>query len=601
MKKATVTLAMLLTAAFIFAQQIRFKQTSMNLVEPSILYDANGDLVIAMTSEDDPNCSASCANTGMSNIIVTKRKTDGTLIWNKSFNFSDVDRAMHIANDGNNVVVLGNVHRTVTVGTKRNYEHNPVVFVLDQNGTMVKGKRIYASLSQGYYSMDFVASHITPDGTGGYIVTGVSNDQVEDCFISNNVVKIPTVVRLDASLNVVWSRHMLHPNAPTDHPYVSANHALMDPNHDIVYITGQDRASDGTGSSRPVAFVTALNISTAATVWHKSYGMEFDDHRYYGVKLLYNEKEENLVWLLRAAVDQGIGADGVFGIAEVNPGSGAVSNYMIHSIEEGVVSDMELLEEGIIGVNSLTSKDNQTLVGVDWPGNNAIFCSLYIGTDPSPNVSLCNAPYFELNTSIAMFYPKNLAVNVNQEIHTITTGLPFAGKETIQLTNFSIDGQMGAHFPFPSGPTICNTGEWEYSSASMTLVEVVDGIVGETPTFTTESVPGGDFVTVTMDDCYSGMFADVLMDVEEAVTENGEKVLFPNPVQQGGSIFLNVGLAEGDIDYLIFAMDGRKVLSGSVNDSENHEISVEGLFPGVYLLRWSDQTGNSNALELVIE
>lgn len=601
MKKATVTLAMLLTAAFIFAQQIRFKQTSMNLVEPSIVYDANGDLVIAMTSEDDPNCGASCTNTGMSNIIVTKRKTDGTLIWNKSFDFSDVDRAMHIANDGENVVVLGNVHRTVTVGTKRNYEHNPVVFVLDQNGTMIKGRRIHASLSQGYYSMDFVASHITPDGTGGYIVTGVANDQVEECFISSNVIKLPTVLRLDANLNVVWSREIGHPFAPTHHNYVSVNHALMNPNEDVVYITGQDRVADGMGSSRSVAFVSALNITTAATIWHKSYGMEYNDHRYYGVKLLYDEGNDALAWLLRPAVEYGVGVKGVFGIAEVDPSSGSVSNSVVHTCEEGIVSDMEFIEDDVLAVNSFVSEDNQTIVGVDWPSNNAIFSSIYLGDDANPNASLCNAPYFEMNTGVAMFYPKNMAVLPYAEIYTLTQGSPFAGKKTIQLSNFSSNGQMGAHLPFPAIPSVCNSVGWLYSSFDMTVVDVEDGIIGESIEFTTEDVPGGDFATITIDDCNSGTFVDVLMDVEEAVTENGEKVLFPNPVQQGGSIFLNVGLAEGDIDYLIFAMDGRKVLSGSVNDSENHEISVEGLFPGVYLLRWSDQTGNSNALELVIE
>jgi len=594
-------LAVLLLATSGFAQQIRFKQTAQNLVEPTIVYDNNGDLIIAMTSEDDPNCGASCANTGLSDIVVTKRTTGGTLIWSKSFNFSDVDRAMHIANDGNNVVVLGNIHRSVTAGSHRNYEHNPVVFVLDQNGTMIKGKRIHASLSQGYYSMDFVASHITPDGTGGYIVTGVANDQVEECFISSNVIKLPTVLRLDANLNVVWSREIGHPNAPTHHNYVSVNHALMDPNEDVVYLTGQDRVADGMGSSRPVAFVTALNIVSATTIWHKSYGMEHNNHRYYGVKLLYDEKEENIAWLLRPAVEKGIGKEGIFGMAEIDPASGGVSNYMVHTFEEGVVCDMEFLEEGIIGVNSLSSKDNQTLVGVDWPGNNAVFCSLYTGVDPNPNASLCNAPYFEMNTSIAMFYPKNMAVDFNEEIFTITAGLSFAGKETVQLSNFTIDAQMGAHFPFPIGPTICNTGEWVYGTSSMTLVDVADGTVGRAPDFTSEDVPGGDVVSITIDDCNSGVFADVLTDVEDMSVDNLHDGVFPNPVREGGSIRLNTNSANGMISYQIFAMDGRKVLDSSIEEGGSRTVSLEGLFPGIYLLRWNDQTGNSNAIELIIE
>lgn len=593
-----MTLIALFLTSMVFAQQFRFQQASKNLVDPTVVYDNNGDLVIAMTSEDDPSCGSSCTSTDQSNIVVTKRTTVGTLVWSKSFNFSDVDRAVHITKEGDNVVVLGNVHKNIS-SSMRSYEYNPVVFVLDANGTLVKGKSIYVPYFQGNDPVDFVASHITTDGAGGYIVTGAITDQNDQCFNSSNVIRIATVIRLDASLNVLWAKHMFYPSASAYHPYVSANHALMDPSGGVVYVTGQDRVAYGAGGalSRPVAFVTAMDVSSGNTVWHKSYTMAYNEHSYYGVKLLF-DNSGSLAWLLRPAVVKGVGQKGLFGIAEVDPSSGSVSNYNVHSCEEGVASDMEFIEDNVLGINSLTSKDNQVLVGVSWPANNAIFTSLYTGQDPSPNSSLCNAPYFELNTSVALFYPQNMTIGSEGTIHTVTAGFAVAGKQTVQLSNFSSLGQMGTHAA-NCGLSTCNTCHWDPRTYPMTKENEEDGeAVGSYP-FDTDNVPGADIIVVTRDVCNSGVFADVLMGVEE--TGHSSTELFPNPVKAGAAVYLSTRNAQGKVDYLIYAMDGRKVSSGSLDGEGKHAISTKGLFPGAYILRWSDEVGGSDVQELVIE
>jgi len=598
MKRVQLTLAVLFLTSLAFAQQLRFQQASKNLVDPTIVYDRNGDLVIAMTSEDDPSCGSSCTSTDLSNIVVTKRTTGGTLVWSKSFNFSDVDRAVHITNEGDNVVVLGNVHKSIS-SPMRSYEYNPVVFVLDQNGALVKGKSIYVPYFQGNDPVDFTASHITTDGTGGYIVTGAITDQNDQCFNSSNVIRIATVIRLDASLNVTWAKHMFYPSAPAYHPYVSANHALMDPGGGLVYVTGQDRVVDGVGGtqSRPVAFVTAMDLATGSTVWHKSYTMAYNEHSYYGVKLLF-DNSGNLAWLLRPAVVKGIGQDGFFGIAEVDPSSGAVSNYNVHSFEEGVVSDMEFIEDNVLGVNSLTAMDNQILVGVSWPANNSIFSSLYSGQDPDLNSSLCNAPYFELNTSITLFYPKNMTIGSEGAIHTVTAGFAVAGKETVQLSNFNSLGQMGTHSP-NCGLSTCNTCGFRYNTYPMTKEDEEDGeAVGSYP-FETDNVPGADITVITRDVCNSGVFADVLLAVDETGVTTTK--LFPNPVKEGAALYLSTSSAQGNVAYSVYSMDGKNVLNGSLNAEGKHSISTKGLFPGAYILRWSDEIGGSDVQEFVIE
>jgi len=603
--KKNITSMLLLTmlCSFSFAQQDRFRQASRNLVDPTMTYDAGGDLVIAATSEDDPNCGTSCTATGQSSIVVTKRNTAGGLIWNKEFNFSAVDRAMHIENDGQGVVVLGTIHKSIT-STIRSYEYNPVVFVLDANGVMTKGKSIYVNYSPtGNTPYDFVGSFITPDGSGGYILTGTISEDNDQCFTSSNVIRLSIVVRLDANLNVLWSRFIHHPGTTAYHRHVSANHALMSADNSTVYVTGQDRVVDGTGD-KPVAYVAALNVNTGNQIWHKAYDMIYGGKPYYGVKLLW-DNSGSLAWFLRPALVNGVGVQGIYALAQVSPGTGSVSNARIHQFEFGVPSDAEFLDDELLVVSSMAAADNQVLSGVDWPANNTIWNTIYLGPDANPNQSLCNAPYFEMSQSIALFYPQNLAVEYGQNTFVVNAGYVYAGKETITLNEFDVNGQFPVHLPDcldPPGINDCESCAWAIKDFAMDVTGLDEEVeIAEAYPFNTQIVATGDAATILKDDCVNGVFAEVLNGISDSeITDTHEGIVYPNPVINN-RFTMDMRGYSSNVVYNIYNLQGRVVKNGQFNTEKPIEIELDGLIPGSYLLQWNTVAGDSGYIKLVVD
>lgn len=591
------------------AQQHRFRHANSNLLEPSIAIDQNGDVVIATTTADDPSCTGSCTSTGSSDIVVTKRDLSGNDIWSKKFNFSDVDRAVHVAEDGDDYVVLGVVEEPI-ISTTRAYEFNPVVFVLDQNGNLTKGKIIQVPHATGNLPYDFIGTHITPDGAGGYIMTGFITDDNANCFHDKAVIRISTVMRLDANLNVSWEQAYGYPMVnPSGHLYVSANHALMDPGGQVVYITGQERVPTAplSATSKPVAIVLAMDINTGAVIWHKSYDIVHNEISYYGVKLLLNERGE-MAWFLRPAAYKQANGRGVFATAEVDPTNGGISNLQGHVIDEGIVADMEFFDDDLLVVSSISATDNQAIVGISWPANTSVWHHIYLAPDAWPNFSICDAPYYMIDLgSIALFYPQNLVVDRStNSILTVVPGDPASGDNTIQLAKFNGAGGQPTHnhpncFAMPMSFTYCESCELDEGDFDITPEDIDDEFsAGSTYPFVTVSVPGADVATITKDDCANGIFADVVLASDDiSSTSPMGLVAYPNPVK--GEQFLLKNESGTSVSYILYGADGRMIENGLLAPYVVKEMTTVDRSGGLYLVRWMSGGNEADLLKIMIE
>ena len=602
MIKTTISLLMCLMCLVTSGQQYRLKRASQNLVDPCITMDRWDNLVVAMTSEDDPNCNGSCTANGNSTIVVTKRDQTGSLIWNKEIDFpaSDVDRAVHIERDGDNTVVLGTLHRTIT--GIRNYEINPVVFVLDQNGVMIKGKSIHVP---NYHPpgrpVDFVGAHIIPDGTGGYVLTGTVTHESATCFNASTVVRFSVILRLDGNLDVLWGRTLYLPTSPVNHLYASANSALLSLDGNTVFVTGQDRAPDA-GKDKPVAYVAAIDLATANLVWHRAYDVIFDDFPFYGVKLLHDNRGK-MAWFLRPAMTQNGGRSNIVTIAEVDPGTGSVGNVNKYLFEEIIPSDMEFLNNGTLVISSLSSRDNQALAAVNWPANTAAWTHLFSGPDASPNASLCNAPYFELDNSVSLFYPQNLGLIHNGNIFTVTAGNSYLGKQTVKIDRFTINGKMPTHLGLSQDVLVtpCVSQSYDPSDDDPIITEIEDrASLFNDHSFGVTSWTAGDGVVVEKDDCANGVFVEMLTDVAGFELQDKQVSIFPNPAN-GNGFFLSIGEFPESINYQIYSITGEMVYHGLILPDTRQEILLDDPAHGLYVLRWNAGGNQSGILELVIE
>lgn len=575
--------------------QHRLMQTSKHLVDASMVSDGT-DIIVAATSQNNKSCGATnCESGAKTDIVVTKRDKDGKTIWSKIFDFTDVDHAVHIAKDGNNFVILGTTQHAVSPAT-RPYEINAVVFTINSTGQLLNAKTIHYPFYPGHF-VDLIGTHITPDNSGGYIMTGFLTNDFDPCFNSPLIIRYSLVCRLDASLNITWKR-LMHYTAvtPGHHRYVSGNYALMSPNGSSVYITGQGRSG-----GRAVAYVASIDAATGNLNWHKGYRISSSGNfEYYGIKLL-NDPNGKLAWLLRPELG---GGNGHFALGLVEPMSGAILSLQEHHSEEMIVADMEFSDDVTLAVSSLGSFDNQILVGINWPANTGKWSTFYLANDANLIVQQneCNVPYFEAdNFSIAICHPFNLEVNGDRDLIVVNAGTPASNFETLQLSKFNNDGELGG---ISSGgiatPAVCKGYRYNLSASSLSSTDIGDELeYYDDFDLILNTTTAGATTSILKDDCNSGSFSGDVINSTTDVSVSVEMQVFPNPVY--GVLNLKVPDNSGAVGYSLMAADGVTKLHGMLMDEQVAKINTEDLSSGIYMLIWNNDEGDFGATQVVIE
>ena len=79
--------------------------------------------------------------------------------------------------------------------------------------------------------------------------------------------------------------------------------------------------------------------------------------------------------------------------------------------------------------------------------------------------------------------------------------------------------------------------------------------------------------------------------------DSEEMTLYPNPFEDEFHIMWN---RDTDAEYQLLDMHGRLVLSGRWSGSGAHLIQAQGLAPGVYLMRVTEDAGASVVHQLVV-
>ena len=554
------------------------------------------DIIVAATSQDNKSCGATnCESGAKTDIVVTKRDKDGNTIWSKIFDFTDVDHAVHIAKDGNNFVVLGTTQHAVSPAT-RPYEINAVVFTINSLGQLLDAKTIHYPFYPGHF-VDLIGTHITPDNSGGYIMTGFLTNDFDPCFNSPLIIRYSIVCRLDANLDIVWKR-LMHYTAvtPGHHRYVSGNYALMSPTGSNVFVTGQGRSG-----GRAVAYVASIDAATGNLNWHQGYRItSTGNFQYYGIKLL-NDPQGKLAWLLRPELG---GASGRFAMALVEPLNGSILSLKEHVSEEMIVADMEFSDDATLAVSSLGSFDNQMLVGINWPANTVKWSTFYSAYDANLVVqqNACNVPYFEAdNFSIAICHPFNLEVNSNKDLVVVNAGVPASNFETLQLSKFNNDGELGGVSSSGAPSTaVCKGFRHSYGTIALSHTDIDDELeYYDDFDLILNATTAGAATGILKDDCNSGSFSGDVINSRSEVLAGVEMEVFPNPAT--GILNLKVPDNSGAIRYSLIAADGVVKLQGTLVDEKIQQIETESWSSGIYLLIWNTNEGSFGSTEIVVE